>query len=101
MGVGGTNVAVIDAASGNVLRKLRLPAPPGFPPNLTCYGLRYSDGELVAIRNPDYSIGTVDLSSGSYTPIATNPLLDTPQTFRSANWAAGFGSYWVGHLDNY
>ncbi len=92
----GRDVAVIDAAGGNVLRRLRLPVAPGFPPNLTCYGLRYGDGALVAIRNPDFSIGTVDLSSGSYTPIATNPLLNTQQAFTSANWAAGFGSYWVG-----
>ncbi len=92
----GRDVAVIDAAGGNVLRRLRLPVAPGFPPNLTRYGLRYGDGALVAIRNPDFSIGTVDLSSGSYTPIATNPLLNTQQAFTSANWAAGFGSYWVG-----
>ena len=92
----GQNVAVIDAASGNVLRTLRLPVAPGYPPSLTCYGLRYSGGALVAIRNPDFSIGTVDLSSNSYTPIATNPLLNTQQSFTSANWAAGFGSYWVG-----
>ena len=92
----GRNVAVIDAASGNLLRTLRLPVASGFPPNLTCYGLRYSDGSLVAIRNPDFSIGTVDLGSGSYTPIASNPLLNTQQAFTSANWAAGFGSYWVG-----
>jgi hypothetical protein len=90
----GTNVAVIDAASGNVVRKLRLPPPAGISPSLTCYGLRYSGGELLAIRN-DYSIGKVDLSSGSYTPVATDVALSTG-TFRSANWAAGFGSYWIG-----
>jgi class 3 adenylate cyclase len=92
----GRDVAVIDAVGGNVLRKLRLPAAPGYPPSLTCYGLRYSGGALVAIRNPDFSIGTVDLSSNSYTPIATTPSLNTQQSFNSANWAAGFGSYWVG-----
>ena len=93
----GTNVAVIDAASGNVLRKLHLPTPSGVPPSLTCYGLRYSDGVLLAIRGPDFSIGRVDLRSASYTPIATEPSL-TPENFggTSANWVAGFGSYWVG-----
>ena len=93
----GTNVAVIDAASGNVLRKLHLPTPSGVPPSLTCYGLRYSDGVLLAIRGPDFSIGRVNLRSASYTPIATEPSL-TPENFggTSANWVAGFGSYWVG-----
>ena len=68
----------------------------GYPPSLTCYGLRYSGGELVAIRNPDQSVGTVDLTSRSYTPIATNPSINTQQSGTSANWAAGFGSYWLG-----
>ena len=97
----GTNVAVIDAASGNVLRKLHLPTPSGVPPSLTCYGLRYSDGVLLAIRGPDFSIGSVDLRSASYTPIANEPSL-TPENFGggSANWVAGFGSYWVGTWTN-
>ncbi len=92
----GRDVAVIDATSGNVLHKLLLPTAAGYPPSLTCYGLRYSGGRLVAIRNPDQSIGTVDLSSRSYTPIATSPVINTQQTFGSANWAAGFDSYWIG-----
>jgi len=93
----GTNVAVLDAESGNILRKLQLPSPTGIPPSLTCYGLRYSDGVLLAIRGPDFSIGAVDLPSASYTPIATAPSL-TPENFggESANWAAGFGAYWFG-----
>jgi class 3 adenylate cyclase len=91
----GTSVAVLDVVSGNVLRKLQLPASAGVPRSLTCYGLRYTGGVLLAIRN-DFSIGTVDLSSNSYTPIATNPLINTQQNFGSANWAAGFGSYWIG-----
>ena len=92
----GQNVAIIDATSGNVLRTLRLPTAKGYPPSLTCYGLRYSGGQLVAIRNPDQSVGTVDLTSRSYTPIATNPSINTQQSGTSANWAAGFGSYWLG-----
>ena len=92
----GRDVAVIDAASGNVLRTLRLPPAAGYPPSLTCYGLRYSGGELTAIRNPDQSVGTVDLTSASYTPIARNPSINTQQIGGSANWAAGFGSYWIG-----
>ena len=92
----GQNVAIIDATSGNVLRTLRLPTAKGYPPGLTCYGLRYSGGQLVAIRNPDQSVGTVDLTSRSYTPIATNPSINTQQNGTSANWAAGFGSYWLG-----
>ncbi len=92
----GRYVAVIDATSGNVLRTLRLPTAAGYPPSLTCYGLRYSGGELVAIRNPDQSIGTADLTSETYTPIATNPSINTQQSFGSANWAGGFSSYWIG-----
>lgn len=90
----GQDVAVIDAASGNVLRKLRLPAATGNPPGVTCYGLRYSGGHLLAIRNTDYSIGTVDLHSLSYTPVATDINIYT-QTFGSGSWAAGFGYDWV------
>jgi class 3 adenylate cyclase len=90
----GTNVAVLDGASGNVLRKLRLPPPAGISPSITCYGLRYSGGELAAIRN-DFTIGRVDLSTASYTPVATDVALGAG-TFRSSNWAAGFGSYWLG-----
>ncbi len=92
----GRDVAVIDPAGGNVLRTLRLPPAAGYPPSLTCYGLRYSGGELAAIRNPDQSVGTVDLTSKSYTPVATNASINTQQMGGSANWAAGFGSYWIG-----
>ena len=91
----GQHVAVLSAANGSVLRKQELPADTGIPPGTTCYGLRYSGGRLLAIRNTDYSIGPVDLSSGSYTPVATDYGL-TSETFSSANWAAGFGSYWIG-----
>jgi hypothetical protein len=92
----GRHVAILDAANGNVLRRLQLPVEPDGPPNYTCYGLRYTSGALLAIRgiaNP--SIGTVDLDSASYTPIASSPTL-AMQSFGSANWAAGFGSYWIG-----
>ena len=85
----GQNVAVLDAASGSVLRKLRLPAAPGAPPGTTCYGVRYTGGQLLAIRNPDYSIGPLDLRSKSFTPVATDIALVTEIT--SPNWAAGFG----------
>ena len=92
----GQDVAVLDAASGNVLRKLRLPAATGYPPGVTCYGLRYGGGQLLAIRNVDYSIGTVDLGSRSYTPIATDATSIYTQTFGSGNWASGFGYDWLG-----
>jgi hypothetical protein len=71
-----------------------LPAATGYPPGVTCYGLRYGDDRLLAIRNVDYSIGTVELGSPSYTPVAT----DGPytQTFGSGNWASGFGYDWIG-----
>ncbi len=91
----GQDVAVLDAASGSVLRKLRLPSEPHTSPGSTCYGLRYTGGQLLAIRNTDYSMGPVDLSSQSYTPVATDNGLNS-ETFSSGNWAAGFGSYWIG-----
>jgi hypothetical protein len=91
----GQNVAVLSAASGSILRKLRLPpATDAATTGGTCYGLRYSGGHMLAIQNPDQSIGPVDLNSNSYTPIATDPSLVTI-TFGSANWAAGFGSDWI------
>ena len=92
----GQDVAVLDTASGSVLRKLRLPAATGYPPGVTCYGLRYGGGHLLAIRNVDYSIGTVDLGSRSYTPIATDATSIYTQTFGSGNWASGFGYDWLG-----
>jgi hypothetical protein len=92
----GQDVAVLDTASGSVLRKLRLPAATGYPPGVTCYGLRYGGGQLLAIRNVDYSIGTVDLGSRSYTPIATDATSIYTQTFGSGNWASGFGYDWLG-----
>ena len=91
----GQDVAVLDRASGSVLRKLQLPAEPHTPPGNTCYGLRYTGGQLLAIRNTDYSLGPVDLRSGSYTPVATDIGLNA-MTYGSANWAAGFGWYWIG-----
>ena len=95
----GTSVAVLDAVSGTVRRKLQLPPSAGVPRSLTCYGLRYTGGVLLAIRN-DFSIGTVDLGSKSYTPIAMNQAINTQQNFSSANWLAGFGSYWIGSWTN-
>jgi class 3 adenylate cyclase len=92
----GRHVAVLDAANGNVLRRLQMPVEPNGPPSYTCYGLRYTSNALLAIRgiaNP--SIGTVDLESAAYTPIAFSPTL-AMQSFGSANWAADFGSYWIG-----
>jgi class 3 adenylate cyclase len=91
----GRHVAVLDASGGSVLDKLLLPGTTGSPPGSICYGLRYSDGVLLAIRGSDFSIGPVDLSTKSYTPVGRVVGLNT-QSYGSANWAAGFGSYWVG-----
>jgi len=90
----GRHVAVIDAASGNVLRKLQLPAVPGYPAGATCYGLRFAGGQLLAIR-ADFSFGPVDPGSMSFTPIGKDVGASTAG-FGSSNWAAGFGSYWIG-----
>jgi hypothetical protein len=76
-------------------RLLRLPAVAGAPPAGTCYGLRYSDGRLLAVQYPGSSIGTVDLRLGSYTPVATDVGV-VALTYGSANWAFGFGSDWIG-----
>ena len=91
----GRHVAVLDAASGSLLRTLQLPAVPGYPPGDSCYGLRYTDGVLLAIRS-DSSFGPVDLGSRTYTPVGTIPEGISTQGFGSANWVAGFNSYWVG-----
>jgi class 3 adenylate cyclase len=92
----GQNVAVVDAASGSVRRKLLLPAAAGAPPDGTCYGLRYTDGHLLAVQDPGGSVGTVDLHSGSYAPAATDLGGLVTLTYGSANWASGFGSDWIG-----
>ena len=91
----GQHLAVLDAASGSVLRERELPAAPGFPPGSTCYGIRYSDGTLLAIRSADVSLGAVDPASSSFIPVATDLALATV-SFTSSNWVAGFGSYWIG-----
>jgi class 3 adenylate cyclase len=89
------DVAVLNAASGSVLHTLQLPAATGYPPGVTCYGLRYGGGRLLAIRNVDYSIGTVDLGSPAYTPVATDGTNIYTQTFGSGGWASGFGYDWI------
>ncbi len=90
----GQNVAVIDADQGTVLHTQRLPADTGAAPGSTCYGLRYTDGHLIAIQNPGSSIGTVDLQSDSYTPVESDANLYA-QEYESSNWAYGFGSDWI------
>ena len=87
----GRHLAVLDAAGGSVLSRLQLPAAPSGD---TCYGVRYTNGELLAIRS-DGTIGPIDPKSSSYTPIGKVATIST-NGFGSANWAAGFGSYWVG-----
>ena len=90
----GRHVAVIDAASGNVVRKLLLPPAADAPPGGSCYGLRFADGRLLAIQDPGSSIGPIDLRADSYTPVAEDEVLTT-QEYGSANWAFGFGSDWI------
>jgi hypothetical protein len=87
----GRHVAVIDASSGNVLRKVSLPAVPGAADGVGCYTLVPTSGALFAVRFPDLSFGPVDLGSATYTPLAAN----VPDIFGSASWASGFGSFWL------
>ena len=87
----GRHVAVIDAPSGNVLRKLTLPPVPGATDGVGCYTLMSTSDRLFAVRFPDLSFGPVDLSAPTYTAVAS----DIPDIFGAASWAAGFGFFWL------
>jgi class 3 adenylate cyclase len=90
----GPRLAVIDAASGSVLRTLALQAAPNAGDGVTCYNLLLtSSHRLYAVRFPDLSFGPIDLTAGTYTPVASN----VPDIFGvgESNWAAGFGSLWL------
>jgi hypothetical protein len=61
---------------------------------VTCYNLLFtSSHRLYAVRFPDLSFGPIDLTAGTYTPVASN----VPDIFGvgESNWAAGFGSLWL------
>jgi class 3 adenylate cyclase len=90
----GPRLAVIDAASGSVLRTLALQAAPNAGDGVTCYNLLLTPSHrLYAVRFPDLSFGPIDLTAGTYTPVASN----VPDIFGvgESNWAAGFGSLWL------
>ena len=89
----GPRLAVIDAASGSVLRTLALQAAPNAGDGVTCYNLLFTSHRLYAVRFPDLSFGPIDLTAGTYTPVAA----DVPDIFGvgESNWSAGFGSFWL------
>jgi class 3 adenylate cyclase len=79
-------------SSGNLLRTSTL--PPADLGNGTCYGVRETGGSLLAIRDPDESIGRVDPAGPTYTPIASgiNGLSSSSST---GDWTGGFGALWT------
>jgi class 3 adenylate cyclase len=89
----GPRLAVLDAASGSVLRTFPLQAAPNAGDGVTCYNLLFTSHRLYAVRFPDLSFGPIDLTAGTYTPVASN----VPDIFGvgESNWAAGFGSLWL------
>jgi class 3 adenylate cyclase/DNA-binding beta-propeller fold protein YncE len=96
----GTRVWVAEArslteldSSGSVLRTLELPAVPGLG-GLTCYGVRYTDGKLFAVRDPDESVGQLDPTTGTFTPIVSG-FEGLSGTAQGLSWAGGFGSLWI------
>jgi class 3 adenylate cyclase len=99
----GRHLAEFDANSGTVLFKLTLAASPataaGVASTQTCYGVRYAGGSLLAARDPEGSIGSLDPHTGAYSPIATVPgmiaRMPGMMTGPFASWAAGFGMVWV------
>jgi hypothetical protein len=72
---------------------LALQAAPNAGDGVTCYNLLPSSHRLYAVRFPDLSFGPIDLTAGTYTPVASN----VPDIFGvgESNWAAGFGSLWL------
>jgi class 3 adenylate cyclase len=93
----GRHFAAIDAASGNVLRKLTLPDVTGLRPGSVCYGLIGSSQGLLATRSADLSFGQLDPRSASYTPLVSNIGLNVAGSDVSGNitGTAGFGSLWL------
>jgi class 3 adenylate cyclase/tRNA A-37 threonylcarbamoyl transferase component Bud32/DNA-binding beta-propeller fold protein YncE len=92
----GRHFAELDA-SGSVLRTSTLPAAPDALRGSTCYGVRYTGGQLFAIRDPDESVGTLDPRSGAYAPLESgiSGMTATSQAAGKPGWAAGFGSLWL------
>jgi class 3 adenylate cyclase len=91
----GRKLAEIDPASGTKVLTRTLPAAPDSF-GTTCYGVKYTGGKLLALREPDGSIGTVDPISGGYTPVLTDLILSGQGLGGSyGSWAAEPGSIWV------
>jgi class 3 adenylate cyclase len=90
----GRLLAELDPRSGRPVLRRTLPAvPESF--GTTCYGVRYTGGRLLALREPDGSIGTLDVGAGAYTPILTGLTLSGQGLGGSyASWAAAPGSIW-------
>jgi hypothetical protein len=93
----GRHFAELDAATGDVLRTQILQAAPKSLPGTTCYGVRYTGGQLFSLRDPDESVGTLDPRTGAYEPLESpiSGLTATSTGGGRIGWAAGFGSLWL------
>ena len=96
----GRRFAVLDGRSGSVLRTLTLPAVPNLASE-TCYGVRYVGGHLLAVRDPDESLGYLDPTTGTFVLIASGIIGNRSQSVAAylsgaaTVWSAGFGSAWI------
>src|SRR5262249_12238277 len=59
----GRRLAMLDGASGSVLKTTTLAAAPDSN-GTTCYGVAYEGGRLFAVRDPDESLGYLDPETG-------------------------------------
>jgi hypothetical protein len=92
----GRHLAEIDARTGVVLGTRLLPAGPQAR-TATCYGVRYTGGNLLAARSPDSSVGYLDPATGAFRSIVVSFSGLGARRGRkdAADWAAGFGSLWI------
>jgi class 3 adenylate cyclase len=90
------HLAELNAADGSVLRKVTLENVVGASAGTVCYGAQYSDGRLVAVRDPDESVGYLDPTTGAFSHITQN--VGNISATRDPNpgaWSTGLGSLWV------
>jgi len=97
------HLAVFDATTGTLVRRSTLPVASavnvrvyGPPSTATCYGVRYANNELLAVRDPDEAIGRLDPDTGDFLPILTGAFTtNTGFDSKISPWTAGFGNLWV------
>ena len=93
----GRRLATIDMSTGLVTRRLTLPSASSAPRTITCYGVRYTGGQLFASRSPDGAIGIVNPANGGFKPLIRNVsgVTATEAAEQATAWAATPTTLWI------